>query len=87
MDQIEVKKTCRSCGADLTNRRRHKNSHGEYYCSECVEAKKGLPERRFLGLTGKKLRLVILCVFLAALASWMFWEFLDVFSQPRNLDL
>ncbi len=85
MVQIEIKKTCRSCGVDLTNRKRHKNSLGEYYCSACVEGKKGSPERRFLGLTGRKVRRVLLCVVLAALAGWICWEFLDAFSQAQTL--
>ena len=83
MVQIEIKKTCRSCGMDLTDKRRHKNSQGEYYCSECLEGKKRPPRACFLGITGKKLRRVLLCVFLAALASWLLWEFLDVFSHAR----
>ena len=42
MDESEVKKTCCSCGADLTHRKRHKNHLGEYYCPGCVGRQEGI---------------------------------------------
>jgi hypothetical protein len=38
MAEVEIEKTCVSCGADVTRRPRHKNRHGEYLCPACREA-------------------------------------------------
>jgi hypothetical protein len=41
MDEPEVRKICRTCGADVTHRTRHKTHTGEYLCKTCLEDRNG----------------------------------------------
>jgi hypothetical protein len=84
MDQAEIKKICRSCGADVTHKGRHKNRDGEYSCLECHEAEKASLRRRILGLTGQRVRLIVLYAILAVLGSGLFWKFLEIMNQPSG---
>jgi predicted RNA-binding Zn-ribbon protein involved in translation (DUF1610 family) len=86
MSQNEVKKTCKSCGADVAHKERHKHRDGTYTCPKCRKEQKGSSQRVFEGLTGKKLRLVIFYVILVVVACLIFWKILDYVNQSGFLE-
>ena len=81
MDQTEVKKICRSCGADLRHKRRRKSRDGTYICPKCVKGGNWW-DRQVIGkLADKKLQRFVLYVVLTALACIAFWQILDIMAH------
>ena len=82
MDELEAKKTCHSCGADVTHVSRYKNQRGEYLCSKCIDAKKQTARRHsHHQRLGEKSRRVMLYAILVAAASWIFFKLLGILNQ------
>ena len=81
MDEAEIQKICRSCGADLRHKKRCKSRDGTYICSKCAKEGKRW-DRQVIGkLADKKLHRLVLYVVLAALACIVFWELLDILTR------
>jgi predicted RNA-binding Zn-ribbon protein involved in translation (DUF1610 family) len=78
MDPVEVKKTCHSCGADVTHKNRHKDRHGDYLCPKCLETRKHSSRHRSRNLLLATCLRFFLYVLLAALAAWGFYRVLDM---------
>ncbi len=81
MDQAEVRKTCRSCGADLRHKKRRKSRDGTYLCPRCVRDKHRWDRQIIAKLADKKLQRFVLYVVLAAIAGIIFWQILDIMNQ------
>ena len=86
MDQTEVKKTCHSCGADVTHAARHKNAFGEYVCPTCFKDRKQSSDEWSRERRQQRTRRIFLYVLLAAAASWAFLKFLDIMNRPSDSD-
>jgi len=83
---MEVKKTCHSCGADVTHTIRHKNRNGEYVCSKCLEARRQSSQQQDRQYVRTRFRRIFLCAFLAAAAGWIFFKLLGVMDQLSDSD-
>jgi hypothetical protein len=85
MEGSAAKKNCHVCGADVTHASRHKNSYGEYVCSDCFEAKRQTTRRHPHDRhTGKRVRQFIVYAILAAVGSWLFFEAISILSQLHD---
>jgi hypothetical protein len=84
MDEMEVKKICCFCGADVTHTERHKNRYGKYVCMTCHKSKKHSSRHRSHGAKARDYRRILMYVIFAAAGSWMFYKLLEIFSQSDN---
>jgi hypothetical protein len=83
---MEVKKTCHSCGADVTHAARHKNRHGEYLCSKCLKARRQSSRERSHERRRTKVLHIVFWVVIAVVASVVFFEFLRVVHDMSDLN-
>ena len=81
---MEGKKTCHSCGADVTHATRHKNRHGEYLCSKCLETRDQAREHKARQHVRRTCRRAFLYAILAVAAGWIFLKVLDAMNQPGD---